>query len=173
VLAGDGWHHGIIGIVASKISERYGLPTVLLCRDGDIARGSARSTPQLNIFEALTACSDLLDHFGGHALAAGLTLSAARVDELRTRLNELAWQAYGTEMPELELAIDAEVAPEELTLVETFLNRRHELADHIRIQTAATIAARVRRQLNVPANDIVGDETLLEEVAAEARGGWR
>ncbi|MGE5560959.1 MAG: single-stranded-DNA-specific exonuclease RecJ, partial [Chloroflexota bacterium] len=116
VLAGDGWHHGIIGIVASKISERYGLPAILLCRDGDVARGSARSTPELNMFEALTGCRDLLDHYGGHALAAGLTLPAARVDELRRRLNQLAWQAYGETMPQQVLNIDAEATPEELTL---------------------------------------------------------
>lgn len=67
----------------------------------------------------------------------------------------------------------ARLTAEEFTLVETFLNRRHELADPIRIRTAATIAARVRRQLNLPANDIVGDEVLLEEVAADARAGWR
>lgn len=116
VLAGDDWHHGIIGIVASKISELYGLPTVLLCREGDVARGSARSTPQFNMFDGLTACRDLLDHYGGHALAAGLTLPAANVDELRRRLNALAWEAYGPELPQSELFIDAEVAPEELTL---------------------------------------------------------
>lgn len=116
VLAGDGWHHGIIGIVASKISELYGLPTVLLCREGELARGSARSTPQLNIFEALAACADLLDHYGGHALAAGLTLRAERIEELRARLGEIARQAYGADLTAHELTIDAEVLPQELTL---------------------------------------------------------
>jgi hypothetical protein len=67
----------------------------------------------------------------------------------------------------------ARLTAEELAVIETFLSRRHDVPDDVRVQTAKAIAARVRRQLNVPTDDQTRDETLLEEVAAEARGGWR
>jgi len=67
----------------------------------------------------------------------------------------------------------ARLSPEELAMIETFLSRRNDVPEHVRVQTANAIASRVRRQLNVPAEDATRDEALLEEVAAEARGGWR
>lgn len=90
VLAEDGWHPGVIGIVASRLSERYNRPAVLISLDGDRGRGSGRSVPGFNLVGALNACEDLLDRFGGHELAAGLTVRRDRVDAFRRRINAYA-----------------------------------------------------------------------------------
>lgn len=91
VLSGRGWHHGIIGIVASKITEKYYKPAILLCSDEDgIAVGSARSIKGFDIFSALCKCSDLMTKFGGHEQAAGMTMDESKVEILRQRINEIA-----------------------------------------------------------------------------------
>ncbi|MGM9612372.1 MAG: single-stranded-DNA-specific exonuclease RecJ, partial [Butyricicoccus sp.] len=86
VLAGEDWHHGVIGIVASRICDRYACPTVLIAVDGDIGKGSGRSMAGFNLFEALSDSADLLDKFGGHELAAGLTIQKSNIDEFKTRM---------------------------------------------------------------------------------------
>jgi len=87
VLAGAGWHEGVRGIVASRLAERYGVPTIVASiNEQGIAEGSARNIGKVDLFKALSACSDLLEHFGGHAGAAGLTLKASRLDEFKARL---------------------------------------------------------------------------------------
>ena len=88
VLAGEGWHPGVIGIVASRLTDAYGVPAVMICLDGENGKGSCRSTGEFNLYEALTACADCLEGFGGHAMAAGITVRADRVDELRAALGE-------------------------------------------------------------------------------------
>ena len=96
VLASDKWHHGVIGIVASRITEKLGVPTVLISFDGaepdengvKTGKGSVRSVGGINIVEALTHCSDLLCKFGGHALAAGLSIEETNVNKFREKLNE-------------------------------------------------------------------------------------
>ena len=88
VLAAEGWHPGVIGIVASRLSDAYSVPAVMVCLDGDTGKGSCRSTGSFNLFEALSACSDCLEGFGGHAMAAGVTVRRDRVDELREKLGE-------------------------------------------------------------------------------------
>ena len=85
VLAKEGWHQGVIGIVASRLVDKYHLPTILISIDGDMAKGSCRSIPALNLYEAIAAESDILTQFGGHHQAAGLTLPAAKVQEFRER----------------------------------------------------------------------------------------
>ena len=74
VLASEKWHQGVIGIAASKLAEQYSLPTVMICLDGDKGKGSCRSYAGFNLFDALSACSEHLEGFGGHALAAGLNI---------------------------------------------------------------------------------------------------
>ncbi len=93
LLARPGWHRGVLGIVAAKVLEATGLPAVMLSVEGEEARGSARSIPAFDIARALAQCDDVLLRYGGHALAAGLSVASERVDELRDRLNELgrAW----------------------------------------------------------------------------------
>lgn len=91
VICGEGWHHGVIGIVSSKITERYNRPSVVIAIDEDgTGKGSARSIRSFNLFKALSDCGDLMERFGGHEMAAGLTISSDRIDELRRRLNEYA-----------------------------------------------------------------------------------
>ncbi len=86
VVAGEGWHRGVIGIVASKLVELYHKPTVVLSIEGGIARGSGRSIPSFDLLGSLESCADVFLQFGGHRQAAGVTLEAARIEELRQRL---------------------------------------------------------------------------------------
>ncbi|MDR1775786.1 MAG: single-stranded-DNA-specific exonuclease RecJ [Actinomycetes bacterium] len=87
ILAGEGWHDGVRGIVASRIAERFGVVAVICTLRDGMAVCSGRSVGQVDLYRALTECADLFHHFGGHAGATGLTLDAARLDELRDRLN--------------------------------------------------------------------------------------
>jgi len=86
VVAGEGWHRGVIGIVASKLVETFHRPAVVLSIEGEVAYGSCRSIPAFDMLAALERAADLLDRFGGHRQAAGLQLPAARIGELRARL---------------------------------------------------------------------------------------
>lgn len=88
VLAADGWHQGVIGIAASRLAEQYNLPTVMISLSGENGKGSCRSCSGFNLYEALCACSEYLDGFGGHALAAGLTIQRSRIDSFRTALRQ-------------------------------------------------------------------------------------
>src|SRR5690242_21953852 len=92
VLANDGWHPGVIGIVASRLVERYGRPTFLIAWDGDTGRGSGRSIPGFDLHGALHRVGDRLEKFGGHSMAAGLTVRRARYDEFRVAFPEWAAQ---------------------------------------------------------------------------------
>ena len=87
VLASDEWHQGVIGIAASRLAEQYSLPAVMICLDGDKGKGSCRSYGGFNLFEALSACSEYLEGFGGHALAAGLTIKRENLAAFRGALD--------------------------------------------------------------------------------------
>lgn len=92
VIGKEGWNPGVIGIVASRLVEKYYRPTIVLCfdREKGTAKGSARSIAGFDLFQNLSTCRELLPHFGGHPMAAGMTLDINDVDELRQRLNQLA-----------------------------------------------------------------------------------
>ena len=90
VVAGEGWHRGVIGIVASKLVDAFHRPAIVLSIDGDVAHGSCRSIPSFNMLAALESCADAMVKFGGHKQAAGLTIDAARIRELRARVNDFA-----------------------------------------------------------------------------------
>ncbi|WP_270646700.1 single-stranded-DNA-specific exonuclease RecJ [Paeniclostridium hominis] len=90
VISNKGWQHGVIGIVASKLTEKYYKPTILLTIEDEEATGSARSIKGFSIFDTLVKCSDLLGKFGGHEQAAGLSMDKNNIDELRRRVNEIA-----------------------------------------------------------------------------------
>ncbi len=107
VLAAEGWHPGVIGIVASRLTDAFSLPSVMICLDGDKGKGSCRSVGDFNLYEALTACKDCLEGFGGHAMAAGLTIRADKVDEFRRRLGEyyLAHPSDYVPAPEADIRI--------------------------------------------------------------------
>lgn len=116
VVAGKGYHHGVIGIVAAHILEKYGKPTFVIGIDENgVARGSARSVEGFNIFEALTACSDDLIQFGGHPLAAGITLKEDMIEKFSADINEFAIKNYPV-MPQVELTLDFKLAPSYLNL---------------------------------------------------------
>jgi len=90
VLASDDWHPGVVGIVASRVVERYGRPTFLVAFDGEIGKGSGRSISRFDLHGALQECGDLLERFGGHQMAAGITLRRPQLDAFRERLSGLA-----------------------------------------------------------------------------------
>ncbi len=90
VAAQNDWHSGVIGIVASRLIERYYRPTVMISVEDCIGKGSARSIPGFDLYDALRECSDLLTQFGGHTYAAGLTIDETKIPEFRRRFNEVA-----------------------------------------------------------------------------------
>ncbi|MBO4950126.1 MAG: single-stranded-DNA-specific exonuclease RecJ [Clostridia bacterium] len=94
VLVSEKWHLGVIGIVASKITERYKLPSILISIDGDVGKGSGRSIKGFNINEAISSCKNLLIKYGGHELAAGLTIDKNNVAEFRKAINEYASKSF-------------------------------------------------------------------------------
>ena len=115
VFDGDGWHRGVVGIVASRVVERTGRPALVVARDGEEAHGSGRSIPAFHLLDALESCRELFTRFGGHAHAVGFALPSAVLPELRLRLDAFA-QARLTPhdlLPELE--IDAEISLSEVT----------------------------------------------------------
>ena len=123
VVAGEGWHHGVIGIVSSRIKDMYYRPNILLSVEDGVAKGSARSIEGFNLFDALCTCSDLMIKFGGHAAAAGMSLKAENVPELARRLNEYAKIHMDSQMlvpvqrPELRLK-PSEVTVELIELIQ-------------------------------------------------------
>ena len=107
VLHQPDWHIGVIGIVASRLVERYYRPVVMLTTVDGQAKGSARSIKGFNIYDALSECAPLLTRFGGHAYAAGLTLDENNIEELRSRLNNVASARLSDEILQPDLEIDA------------------------------------------------------------------
>jgi single-stranded-DNA-specific exonuclease len=112
VIAGDGWHRGVIGIAASKIAERLNRPCVVLSVDGDMAHGSGRSIEAYHLLNGLTECADLFEKFGGHSHAAGITMRPERIPEFRRRLNEHAASRLSAADLEPSVAIDLELVAE-------------------------------------------------------------
>ena len=115
VVAGEGWHEGVKGIVASRLVHTYGVPCLLFTIDGGEARGSGRTVGQVNLFKAVESCEDLLTRFGGHEAAVGVTLPADKLDEFADRLC-----AFMDKLPEDAfhplIEIDACVSLDELTI---------------------------------------------------------
>lgn len=101
VLSSENWHQGVIGIAASKLAEQYSLPTVMICLDGDKGKGSCRSYGGFNLFEALSACSEHLEGFGGHALAAGLNIRREKLSAFRAAFADYYLKNKPEELPEL------------------------------------------------------------------------
>lgn len=113
VVDGEGWHQGVVGIVAARITEKYGRPSVVISRDGENARGSGRSIEGFSIYDAIESAADVLDHFGGHTLAAGVSLKSENIDEFRRRINEFA---ADKEMPFAIQRVDCRLNPESVSL---------------------------------------------------------
>ncbi len=114
VISGEGWHQGVIGIVASRVKEIYGKPVIIITTDGESAKGSGRSVEGFSLIDAITSCKDLLPHFGGHPMAVGLSINTSDIEEFTIRLNQYAIQQG--EMPLSTLRIDCKLNPKFLTV---------------------------------------------------------
>lgn len=90
VVSGESWHQGVIGIVASRIAERYGKPCIVISENDEVSRGSGRSIEGFSLYDGLSYCSDVLVQYGGHVLAAGLSIDKDRISEFRDKINEYA-----------------------------------------------------------------------------------
>lgn len=112
VFSGEGWHRGVIGIVAQRVAERYHRPTLVIGVEQGVGQGSGRSIPRFNLLKALSRSSDLFERFGGHSQAAGFTLPAERIGELGRRLETFARAVLTPEDLEPVLRVDAEVSLE-------------------------------------------------------------
>lgn len=115
IVAGEGWHRGVIGIVASKLVDAYHKPAVVLSIEDGVARGSGRSIPSFDLLAGLESCADVFLQFGGHRQAAGVTLEASRVGELRDRLVRRANESLTPEDLIPRLRIDAELGLREIS----------------------------------------------------------
>lgn len=128
VVAGEGWHRGVIGLAASKISEKLYRPSVVISIEDGIGHGSARSIANYHLLSGLDSCGDLMEQFGGHAAAAGMKIKAENIDDLRVKLNEHAIKNLRDEDLIPEIKIDAQVSSatldlsvvEELKMLEPF-----------------------------------------------------
>lgn len=124
VLSDKTWHHGVIGIVASRITEKYKCPSILVSFEGeenngskeDVGKGSGRSVKGLNLVEALTYCSDLLVKYGGHELAAGLTVTRENLAEFKERINDYARERLTLDSAASSLNADIELLPSDIDM---------------------------------------------------------
>lgn len=119
VLSSEAWHQGVVGIVASRLSEKYSCPSFMIHLKDGTGKGSCRSYGGFNLFAALESCADLLDGFGGHELAAGFTIPEGNIDAFRIRMNRYVRAATGGELPVSSLEVDAPITcPGAVTLSE-------------------------------------------------------
>jgi single-stranded-DNA-specific exonuclease len=116
VLCRSDWHQGVVGLVASRLADRLWRPAFILVEQDGMARGSGRSVPSFSLFDAVEKCADLLDRFGGHDGAAGLSLPVQNIPEFAERMDALAGQALGTDAAMPELLLDGETDLTMLTL---------------------------------------------------------
>ena len=114
VLASPDWHAGVLGIIASRVVERYHRPCILIALDGDKGKGSGRSVSALHLFDALGQCEDLLLGYGGHMAAAGVTVEAAQVSALAARLDQVVGRKVRPEAFAPSLSLDASAKLEEI-----------------------------------------------------------
>ncbi len=125
ILHQEAWHPGVIGIVASRLVEKYYRPTIMLTTVDGIAKGSARSISNFNIYEALKKCEDLLIHFGGHQAAAGLAVEVDKIEEFKTKFNQIVRETVTEADLFPEVYIDSklkfsEITPKFLRIIDMF-----------------------------------------------------
>ena len=114
IVGGENWHHGVIGIVSSKITELYFKPSILLCYEDDLAKGSGRSIPGFDLHEALMKCQDTIDRFGGHAMAIGITIKRDMFDKFSEKFEKIAKEAKTEEIIPV-INIDAKINLNEIS----------------------------------------------------------
>ncbi len=108
IIAGENWHHGVIGIVSSKITELYFKPSILLCYEDDLAKGSGRSIPGFDLHEALMKCQNTIERFGGHSMAVGITIKRDKFEEFSEQFEKIAKDAKIDEIIPI-INIDAKI----------------------------------------------------------------
>ncbi len=113
VVMGKNWHHGVIGIVSSKITEMYFKPSILLCEEDEYGKGSGRSIPGFDLYEALTECGDVIEKFGGHSMAVGINIKKNKFEEFKEKLEEISKQKHIEEIVPI-LRIDAQISLDEI-----------------------------------------------------------
>jgi len=190
VIDGEGWHRGVIGILASRVVERTAKPSIVVSVEDEIAHGSGRSVDGFQLLNALESCADLFTRFGGHAFAVGFAMPAAALPELRRRLCLYAGQHLAARQPEHVLKIHAELPLDRITSVlagwlrrleplghgnsePVFLARRVRLLArprvmkerHIRLELVQTLA-------QTPAISAVTDQSVPSSCAAIRAVGW-
>ena len=168
ILASAGWHQGVIGIVASRVAERFYRPTVMISIDGEEGKGSARSIPGFHLFEALKECEDCLLKYGGHKYAAGLSISSKEVESFKEKFKLVSSRRIKDEDLIPRLSVDAELELEEIqdelmsalelfapfgpgNLKPVFVTRGLELADD------AYVVGKNHLRLKVKKNGIIMD----------------
>ncbi len=109
VLYDETWHKGIVGIVASRLTEKYYRPAVVLTKSNGVVSGSARSVPGFDVYKAIESCRDILENFGGHTYAAGLTLLEENLDEFQRRFNDLSFSQVEKRMMSPQITVDVEI----------------------------------------------------------------
>jgi single-stranded-DNA-specific exonuclease len=156
LLADPNWHEGVLGIVASKIATRYHRPVILLAAQDGIGKGSGRSIPQVDLFAALNHCSTLLEKFGGHRMAGGLTVQTQKINRLRDYFEEAVCEQLSDQKVIPELIIDSEILFDEIN--DQLLNELEQLepygeknpapvffARNVRVTSACRIGRQHRR----------------------------
>ena len=114
VIAGDNWHHGVIGIVSSKVTDLYFKPSILLCFEGDIAKGSGRSIPGFDLHKALYECDELLDKYGGHEMAVGLSMKKDNYSLFKKKFEEITQNNHIEEIVPV-IYIDGQISLKDMT----------------------------------------------------------
>lgn len=165
VLHKENWHTGVIGIVASRLVEKYYRPTILISTDNGVGKGSARSISGFNIYEALLSCTSLMKSFGGHKYAAGLTIETAQIQELKERLEEFASHVVTAETFKRRLLIDGEVRFNDID--ERFMKFIKALSPYGPQNMRPVFVSRGLRVVNSP--QIVGSNHLRFHVTQDNR----
>lgn len=113
IVGGENWHHGVIGIVSSKITEMYFKPSILLCFEDDLGKGSGRSIPGFDLHEALSKCTDTIEKFGGHAMAIGITIKKGNFNKFKEEFERIAQEANIDQIIPI-INVDAKINLEEI-----------------------------------------------------------
>jgi len=113
IVRGENWHHGVIGIVSSKITEMYFKPSILLCIEDDLAKGSGRSIPGFDLHEALSKCKDTIEKFGGHSMAIGITIKNSNFEKFKEEFEKIAKESNISDIVPI-INIDAKIDLDEI-----------------------------------------------------------
>lgn len=115
VIYDENWHKGIVGIVASRLTERYHRPAIVLTKSNEFISGSARSVPGFDVYKAIESCKDILENFGGHTYAAGLSLREENFEEFKRRFQQISFDEVNPKSMQPQIKIDAEISLDKIT----------------------------------------------------------